>query len=424
MSRGLAVGIFIWVVSIVIGVNVGKRKGRRKAAEWLTIFLGPVGLITVLRLPESREAKIAEVQWADSGRCGKSERAPEPTRSADATFSPLRLIIIVFALLAATAGGFYFKSQANPGREPSSFGSHSPLYLNVFETNPDFHVAVNVTLSPTIYPWHKLPTEGLVHVNVTVYVTARGPRSGSPGKMFITSSVAPDPSVPQRLIPVEHASGAQRFVVQLSPSRDSNGTWSDIAFFDAVPIILENNGSTFGHLPSIGTLENPIQNTFGSFPPLFVEYGHATGKARYATVNYAPPHARWLGIAEIADVSSWVTVPGDYGEFYGSSSEDISCTETLQQVVPVLAGQLLDYIAPAMDNGGSNDYVWHSQGNLEPVFKDTNPDATDSQSQAAFYSGIAFGLAGAAIIALVQEIPEERERKSSTSSAQNSASNT
>ena len=134
MSRGLAVGIFIWVVSIVIGVHVGKRKGRRKAAEWLTIFLGPVGLITVLRLPESREAKIAEVQWADSGRPGKREPAPEPTRSADATFSPLRLIIVVFALLAAAAVGFYFKSQANPGREPSSFGSHSPLYLNVFET--------------------------------------------------------------------------------------------------------------------------------------------------------------------------------------------------------------------------------------------------------------------------------------------------
>jgi hypothetical protein len=45
-----------------IGVYVGKRKGRKEAAEWLTILLGVVGLIIVLCLPESREAKIAEAQ--------------------------------------------------------------------------------------------------------------------------------------------------------------------------------------------------------------------------------------------------------------------------------------------------------------------------------------------------------------------------
>ena len=47
----------------------------------------------------------------------------------------------------------------------------------------------------------------------------------------------------------------------------------------------------------------------------------------------------------------------------------------------------------------------------------TDPDAADSQSKAAFYSGIAFGVAGAALIAVLQELPKERRRQSDSEDA-------
>jgi hypothetical protein len=62
------------------------------------------------------------------------------------------------------------------------------------------------------------------------------------------------------------------------------------------------------------------------------------------------------------------------------------------------------YSIPSADVNGDIDYEWHSVG--EPTFKATDPDAIDSQNQAAFISGIAFGVAASAALAFVGELPK------------------
>jgi hypothetical protein len=46
---------------------------------------------------------------------------------------------------------------------------------------------------------------------------------------------------------------------------------------------------------------------------------------------------------------------------------------------------------------------------LEPIFKTTDPAALDSQNEASFRSGIAFGVAVAAAIAVIQELRKRAE---------------
>jgi hypothetical protein len=66
---------------------------------------------------------------------------------------------------------------------------------------------------------------------------------------------------------------------------------------------------------------------------------------------------------------------------------------------------------PGQINGAN--YSWRASDNsLEPIFQFTNPDAVDAQSNDAFLSGIFFGIAGAAAIALLQELPESLSRPS------------
>jgi hypothetical protein len=321
------------------------------------------------------------------------------------SFKLVRLIVIVVILLVAAGLGFYFKSQANSGREPSSFGNQPPQYINVFETNSKVPVAVTVMLEQGTYLSPiKLQSEGYTDFTEVVNVTASPARSVSPGIIMVTSSIAPQLDPGRKLTPVENRLGAERFVVQVPLSQDPSGTWSGVVNFGSIPMIFENNGSTFGHLPSVGAYEYPE----GGVPSLFAEYEGTTGQLR--KVINGP-----------VDPDSHVTISGDHGElFYGPDS--ISYTETLHNIAPVLASQQIVYTTPAVDISGNYDYVWHSGAGLEPVFKETNPDAVDSQTQAAFYSGIAFGVAGAALIALIQEIRGKREDESSTSSVPRSTS--
>lgn len=62
MSGGAVVLVVIWIASIIGGHYVGKAKGRQHPGEWLTILLGPAGLLIIACVPADREAKIAEAQ--------------------------------------------------------------------------------------------------------------------------------------------------------------------------------------------------------------------------------------------------------------------------------------------------------------------------------------------------------------------------
>jgi len=99
-----------------------------------------------------------------------------------------------------------------------------------------------------------------------------------------------------------------------------------------------------------------------------------------------------------------------------SSSAEFLAIENLGNVGAELNSDQIVYMNPSTTASNFN-YTWESAAccDLEPVFKLTDPAAADSQSSAAFYSGIAFGVAGTAFIAAVQELREKRKRKDESS---------
>ena len=167
-------------------------------------------------------------------------------------------------------------------------------------------------------------------------------------------------------------------------------------FFDSVPIIFQDNGSSFGHLPSVAAYSY-------LYPPVSVlEAGY---------------DARTGHLKNVLLGGSAGTSAGEREEGFYPSNSQASYTEEIQQIAPVLSNRQTAYMSPSTDAANDADYVWHSNGidGLEPTFKAIDLGAADSENQAAFYSGIAFGLAGAAVIALVQEIRGKREDESLTS---------
>ncbi len=359
----------------------------------------------------------------DAGQSGKPGRASGEDQPARSTYRPLRLILIGLILLVASSVGFRFKSLANPGTEPPDFRSQPPQYINVYETSP-LNAFVPITVSVILgqgwlnpnygrYGPVELRAQGFsgFHEEVDITVTSTGPVA--PDAIIITSSIRPTGvGVPGQVLSARALSVAQlkstkdplakadRFAVSV-PLSGSGDTWSGAVFFNSVPIIYQDNGSTFGHLPSAGFY------TY-LYPPTSVlegGYDKRTGKLK--------------NIALWSPSTSSAIPPGERVASYGPSNY-ASFTERIEHILPAFSNRQMAYMSPPSDGGNHADYVWHSTGidGLEPVFKAVDLNAADSQNQDAFYAGLAFGVAGAALIALVQEIPEERKRKS-ISGAQN-----
>jgi hypothetical protein len=357
---------------------------------------------------------------ADDGQSVKPERAPEavglvrdaiatsthgePSTSSETgrsiSWHPVMFLVI---LLVAAIVGFHFESNAKPGAAPSSFIKQPPQYINVYEANPLVPLTVSVLMENKVYLAPvSLRAQGYTNFSENVDVTATSPRSVPPGTVMIMSSTAPSPEFGNPSAPIKNRSIMAGFAVQVQLSWDGK-TWSGVASFGSIPIIFQDNGSTFGHLPSFGAFEFPEGDT----PTLLAEYDRGTGKLRTAIFGPAQKNSN-LGLG---NPSSYDVLPGDRGEiFWGPGGPDnISYTETLHNIVPALRNEQMVYSIPSEDINGDIDYEWHSAGccGLEPTFKATDPEAADSQNQAAFISGIAFGVAGSAAIAVVGELPKE-----------------
>jgi hypothetical protein len=348
----------------------------------------------------------------DDRRSGKLEQAREAAQPARSRFNPLRLTIIIFILLIGVLVGLHFKLQANPGAEPSTFAEQPPQYINVYETNYQIPISVTVTFGQEwlvnygryVSPI-ELPAHGYADFSENVEVTATPTGSAMPGTIVITSTTRPLPNggepIRTPVFRLRNGPGpiaaAMKFAVAVQLFRNQDNTWSGSAFFASIPIVFQDNGSTFGHLPSVGAYEVTRP------PSVFLQ-------AQY-------DHGKLENVISLLGGPTQIPV-GDSAQDLGDPS-NISYTEDIENIVPTLKSEQIDYSIPAINNGSDIDYTWYSNGisGLQPIFKATNPDAIDSQNQAAFYSGIAFGIAAAAAIALVQEIPESRKRESRTSNA-------
>jgi hypothetical protein len=358
----------------------------------------------------------------DHGQFRQPDRAPESGQSERSPFWSVRSVAIIFIALIATGFGFYFKSHASPGAAPADFSRYSSQYIDVYESVPVDSVTMAVTLGQGFLNPNYGRYDTLVglrprgytyfHERVDISLTAAQPSASV--TMMITSNIKPvtgkgEPGVATlNLGPVLPFKGmrsdgdkatarAERFAMQVSLS-GSGRYWSGSVFFDAVPVIYQENGSVFGHLPSVGAHDV-------LYPPtdcLYVGYDRKTGQVKdVGSSFFSPP------LPAVERIQSF------------GCPNHISSTEVFQNIVPALRNDVIDYANPAVDTVNDSDYTWHSAGccGMEPAFKETSPESVDSQNKASFYAGIAFGVAGSAAIAIVQEVPVTRKRKRLTTGA-------
>jgi hypothetical protein len=361
--------------------------------------------------PGAGSAETAEAVGAkQDAATHQSDSEPSSAGHRGWMLSHYRLIAFLVILLAAALIGWHYKSLANPGTEPARFKTQAPqylhLYFNGFATKASFQIFLNAN--------HTLNQQGYTDFNELVAVTATlRPPVPSPTTVIITSSIRP--SSHYGIAPnyygiatnyyVKTRSASERFAIvarlfRIRP-RNSRGpvTYSTYyQYFSSIPAMFASNGSIYGHLPSatVSRVSNGNQGT------TLAEFAPGTGKIVATRLNL--PQAIICQSNGRVARGAGITHPANWGCFYPPIN--VSVTDRLQNMAPELNSDQIGYINPSTTTNNF-DYVWRSTGNLEPVFKLTDPTAADSQSKAAFTSGIAFGVAGAALIAIFQELPKE-----------------
>jgi hypothetical protein len=88
-----------------------------------------------------------------------------------------------------------------------------------------------------------------------------------------------------------------------------------------------------------------------------------------------------------------------------SWSPEITSTEKIVGLGQALRDDQIDSAVPT-GTVQQDGYSWQSNGSLAPYLTATDPNAVAEESTWDFRSGIAFGIAVGAGVALVQELPD------------------
>jgi hypothetical protein len=261
---------------------------------------------------------------ADTGEPSRPRREPQ-TPPAPFTFRPLRLIIIILILIVAATIGFHFKSQSDPGTEPSSFSAHPPQYVNAYESNDNIKIAVTVTLGQGFFNVNydrygpvALRSQGYSDFDEKIDFTATRTGSGPPGAIIISTSTRPLPasgdfvygsdstSGTVSVLPVKNLIGplgqVDKFAVWFTLPAGQGDSWSGTAFFAPVPIVYQEKGATFGHLPSVGA----YSYLYPPSAPLAGEYDTTTGRPTTVSLGY-------LGKVSAGEHQEYFYVPNSQG---------------------------------------------------------------------------------------------------------------
>jgi hypothetical protein len=272
---------------------------------------------------------------------------------------------LLLCIIAAVTGiyGVHYKRLATPDTAGDPLIQHVTS-LDVFCSNP--RMSVELT---------DIATNDAVSAVSNVSIRVQVPPNTVRPSIFILSS-AHIPGLPRLQLLSQSGSNLEVAPAgQHSSSPEYGGTFTlsggkpgqrDVTFqlrpFQIGPDVFESNDATYASLPNIG----------------FEDYG----------INMVPAALYTRG----------------YGALFFAPRK-LFITESLQEAFPILQSEPIKQITPGGALVGS-DYVWHDTGVLEPTFETTYETGVTQENNAAFLSGILFGLAGAAVIALIQEFPE------------------
>lgn len=345
----------------------------------------------------------------NAGRVQQDQQAEEtlsretPQKTQRTLFKGWRSLVFLLAVFLAIGFGLHFKTLSEPGQESKQLASGILPSFNIFVSDPRISVHVTADI------FCLLPrdtddvscTSASSSAQALLSVTASSPRSLSDGTVLMTSNVGSfnDKSGGVPFSSYSDPPGAARIyqyefhVADLAPGSPSGVS------FDIPDVLEETHGSTFGRLPTIGNLGQDQ----GSYPSMLTE--DRPGTSSVEDLIYVPSlsDAEFGGQQE-DNPSAFMTLHGGHATLFWRPTV-LSITEELDAITEVLSTQQLDYMTPSATVSGQA-YFWNSNDELQPDFKSTDPEAADSQSNNAFIAGICLGIAGAAAIALLQELPQ------------------
>ena len=200
----------------------------------------------------------------------------------------------------------------------------------------------------------------------------------------------------------------QRYDSQF-PLRVHNSITLVATTFTIPSFIQETKGSTFAHLPAIED-EIPSLQAYG-FPFWLAEH---SSKSSQLSILAPVTQKRKVHLKQTNSYNMYSLNPRDYEtSFNGQPIElfwaphEVHIDEELIDTPPELRNAQVNSIVPTNGHFDGRNYVWHGEGSIEASASFTNPETADSLRNYDFFSGIAFGIVGAAAIALVQELPKK-----------------
>jgi hypothetical protein len=397
-----------------------------------------------------------------SGSDGAHSHAEDSRRPK---FRKWRIPILLLAVVVLTMIGFKFKALATPGRESANLLLNPPLIVDPFADSPNVEVHLTFVINPPLSCVSAgagancqsdsgaglFATLGEQNSSASVNPDSKIViLSNKPGRPY--SDFLPAYGGVQSTKDATYSSTRSDFVgYQYSLTVDAktieHNQWlspygAPIAEFNLPSVTQEVNGSFFAHLPQIGAsysekctivAYSPSCDAFGpsssiefspalyaiisAYPSFLTEATQLHGRdindmifapnptehvAKLFATEGDVPNANDLKL--LRNVSSYLTIPGSRDDLYWQAA--IQATEVLTGAKSILAGSSIDSVLPPDGNLEGDSYVWEGAGLLEPTLTATNMNATESQGNYDFLSGIFFATAAAAAIAFIQELPE------------------
>ena len=307
---------------------------------------------------------------------------------------PFAFLLIV---LVAIGAGLCFKDLSNPGEESQQFASEELPSFNVFVSNPNASVKVNVHVFCDVGP---RPVPCTTHSSTAQATLAVSPVSSSSGIVLITSNFNYSGRDAASALPFSRDGlppGNARIYEDEIPL--GQATSKDVLTVNIPNVVEEAGGSVFGRLPVIGNLESK-----DLWPSMLAEY-HTKGSGP-EDVIYHPVMEPWAqnNRLQVGNPEAYETLHGGKANLLFWNPDVLSVSENLDDITGVVSTQQVDYMTPLATVSGMA-YSWNADNLLQPQFKSTDPQASSSQTEDAFIAGILLGIAGAAVIAFLQELP-------------------
>jgi hypothetical protein len=318
-----------------------------------------------------------------------------------------RIFIFLILAIGITVIGFQFRSLSEPAAEDATLRDKYPQLIGIYTTDPYANVQATTEIT-----WEGNSAHERLLLNVSG--TGVEPSTG----IVITSSLPADKGeqIGDHIYrPTLYHSGFQPnstekvmvytayFTVQeLSALHEPLGQGSIVGFFNLPRVAQITKGTFFARLPALGYNESlPLSN-----PYLMAE--RVPGMKPNTDDFVLLPQQKnpiYTGINE--DPSAYNSFPGSSGQKLYWEPSILSSTEILYDVYNQISGYQVESNSPVSGHLQDYNYVWTSTGSLNPTLTATSTDSLDAEDRWNFYSGVVFGIAAAAGIAVIQELPPD-----------------